>query len=259
MNKNELRMVEVLKELKEKFNIVGIKSEFEAEGMRIDELTKLNKVIYSAGLESTIKIGGCEAVRDIDYTKVMGARGIMAPMIETPFAMRKFKQAFEKVYGPKEKSDKITVINIETKTAVENLKEILDEAEGFLDVVCVGRVDLSASLGLTRADINGETIFNLVYEISKEVKKRGMIMTIGGGISPEAIPFLKEIGNNIDRFETRKIMFPVDGVGDRYNEAIKLSMEFELLVLKNKREFYLEMANEDLARLEMLEERYKNL
>ncbi|MGL4108636.1 aldolase/citrate lyase family protein [Clostridium sp. LP20] len=257
MNNNELRMLEILRELKEKFNILGVKSEFEAEGTRTDEIVRLNEIIYRADLDSYIKIGGCEAVRDIDYTRVIGAKGIMAPMIETPFAMKKFVQSFKKVYG--EKNNKVVIINIETKTALENLNDILDVGEGFLDVVCVGRVDLSASLGLTRADINSDVIYEYVKTVAEATKKRKMIMAIGGGISPEAIPFLKKIDNDIDRFETRKIIFPKRAVGDRYNEAIRLSMEFEILYLNNKRDYYSVMANEDISRLEMLEKRFTEL
>ena len=64
----------------------------------MDELIMLNEVVFRADVDLFIKIGGCEAVRDLDQCKLLGASGIMAPMIETPFAMQKFVNAAQKVY-----------------------------------------------------------------------------------------------------------------------------------------------------------------
>ena len=98
MNCTEERMVEILKILKKDFGVIAVKSEFETEGSRKDELTKLRDIISKSGLKMYIKIGGCEAVRDLDDCKILGADGIMAPMIETPFAASKFKNAYNKVF-----------------------------------------------------------------------------------------------------------------------------------------------------------------
>ena len=97
MNTTEEKMVEILKILKKDYGVI-VKSEFETEGSRKNELTKLRDIISKAGLKMYIKIGGCEAVRDLDDCKILGADGIMAPMIETPFAASKFRKAFNKVF-----------------------------------------------------------------------------------------------------------------------------------------------------------------
>ena len=89
MNRTERKMLEILKELKNEHNVLAVKAEFEAEGSRTDELVKLNEIVSRADMNLFIKIGGCEAVRDLDQCKLLGARGIMAPMIESPFAMKK--------------------------------------------------------------------------------------------------------------------------------------------------------------------------
>ena len=98
MNTTEEKMVEILKILKKDYGVIAVKSEFETEGSRKNELTKLRDIISKAGLKMYIKIGGCEAVRDLDDCKILGADGIMAPMIETPFAASKFRKAFNKVF-----------------------------------------------------------------------------------------------------------------------------------------------------------------
>ena len=84
MNKQELQLLDSLKDLKETSGVIGIKAEFEAEGARMDELIGLRELVVRANLGFVIKIGGCEAVHDMNQAKLLGATGIMAPMIETP-------------------------------------------------------------------------------------------------------------------------------------------------------------------------------
>ena len=81
MNARERRMLDILKELRDEHNVLAIKAEFEAEGSRTDELVQLNEVIFRADMNLYIKIGGCEAVRDLDQCRLLGASGVMAPMI----------------------------------------------------------------------------------------------------------------------------------------------------------------------------------
>src|SRR6056297_3163881 len=100
---SEQKMFDILKKLRDEYGVEAVKAEFEAEGSRTDELVKLNEIVFRADLKMFIKIGGCEAVRDIDQCVLLGASGIMAPMIETPFAMGKFMQAAKKVYTEDER------------------------------------------------------------------------------------------------------------------------------------------------------------
>ncbi|MBP5620999.1 MAG: hypothetical protein J6X44_03185, partial [Thermoguttaceae bacterium] len=65
MNSLELKMVDALKDMKENHHVIGIKAEFEAEGTRLEEALRLKEVITKAGLDLTIKIGGCEAIKDM--------------------------------------------------------------------------------------------------------------------------------------------------------------------------------------------------
>lgn len=182
MNKTERKMLDILKCLKEEYDVIAIKAEFEAEGSRTDELVMLNEIIFRADMKLYVKIGGCEAVRDLDQCRMLGASGIMAPMIESPFAMKKFVGAANKVYG--DAVDDIEwIINAETTSCHKNLDTILDEAEGFLSTVSIGRVDLSASMGLSRAEINGDQVFEATKDIAERCKVRGFQVNFGGGIS----------------------------------------------------------------------------
>lgn len=256
MNRTERKMLDILKCLKEKHNIVAIKAEFEAEGSRTDELVMLNEVIYRANLDLYIKIGGCEAVRDLDQCRLLGATGIMAPMIESPFAMGKFINAAKKVYGDEWK-DIEWIINAETITCYENLEDIFTLGKGFLSTVSIGRVDLSSSMGLTRDEINGDAVLNVTKKIAEKSRKFGYKVNFGGGISFDAIRFITDMYPLNDRFETRKVVFNTTNDAEKLKAGIIKAMEFETLYLKNKCEFYDRMSKEDQTRLEMMKERLR--
>ena len=99
MNSNEKKLVKILEDLKENYGVFGIKAEFEAEGTRIEEGIRLKEIISAAGLGLTLKIGGCEAIRDMYDARIIGVDKIVAPMIETPFALKKFTESFLKVFS----------------------------------------------------------------------------------------------------------------------------------------------------------------
>lgn len=251
------KMLEVLKELKSEYDVVAVKAEFEAEGSRTEELIKLNEIIFRADMNLVVKIGGCEAVRDLDQCRLLGANGIMAPMIETPFAMKKFVGAAKKVYG--QEVDNIEwIINAETKTCLQNFDEIIKEGKGLLNTIAIGRVDFSSSMGLTREDINGEEVYKGAKYFAKKAKENNLTVGFGGGICFESIPFIQKMDGLSDKFETRKIVFKYFSDEEKLKKAILKAMEFEYLYLESKYEFYYRMANEDRERMEMLKKRLES-
>ena len=254
MNTTKKRMLDILRELKNEYGGIAVKAEFEAEGSRLDELIMLNEVVFRADMDIFIKIGGCEAVRDLDQCKLLGASGIMAPMIESPFAMQKFVNAAHKVYKNRVK-DIEWIINTETKTCLENLDDIFNVGEGFLNTISIGRVDLSSSMGLSRSDIDGDLVFNTASNIAEKAKKRNLTVGIGGGVSVNSLMFFLRLQQFLDKFETRKIVFRMTDNEKLLKSGLILAMEFEMLYLKNKCDFYQEMALEDRERLKVLEQR----
>ncbi len=261
MNNLELKMLEALKDLKANHHVVGIKAEFEAEGTRLEEALRLKEVVTKAGLDLIIKIGGCEAIKDMFDARVIGVKGIVGPMIETPYAMSKYVKATHFVFPEEERAQMDFFINVETKTGYDNLDAMITHPS-FSEVagVVLGRVDMTGSMGLTREDINSETIFNIALEMSKKLQKIGKKLVIGGGVSAHSLPFFSKLPH-LNRFETRKIIFEAQPALQDPNadKGILKAVGFELMWLKNKRDFYGMIFKEDEQRLVMLEARYKKL
>src|SRR5689334_5852268 len=93
MNTLEKSMVDLLCELRDKYHVTSVKAEFEAEGTRMEEAMRLKEVSMKAGLDLTIKVGGCEALKDMFEAASLGTKNLVAPMVESPFALRKFLEA----------------------------------------------------------------------------------------------------------------------------------------------------------------------
>lgn len=251
MNREEQKMLDSLFELKEVYGVYGIKAEFEAEGARMDELINLRELILRADLKFVTKIGGCEAVHDMRQCKLLGATGIMAPMIETPFAMSKFVSAAKRVYGEDLESVE-WIINAETKTCLANYKEILEAGKGFLNAVTVGRSDLSASMDIDRKDIESKPVFDATRELLQMSRNAGHTTNFGGNIGKESIPFIMGMSDVADRVETRKVIITMDTDENKLYKAIHKALDFELQWLLNKKLYYARLSAEDESRIERM-------
>jgi hypothetical protein len=263
MNQYEKKMLEILRQGREEFGVVATKAEFEAEGTRTDELLRLLEIANKADVGLALKVGGCEAIRDMLEARQFGVRYIIAPMVETPYALSKYIAAKDKVYSPEEQEDVCFLFNLETITAFENLEPMLALAAGQpgCDGVVFGRVDFSGSIGTGRDGIESERVTASVETAARACLEHGLQFVVGGAVSIDALANLQRFkAVHLTRFETRKVVFSGAALDSpNLSQALRQAVHFELLWLLNKREYYGLMHREDQTRIEMLESRWKVL
>ena len=147
-----------------------------------------------------------------------------------------------------ERSDTGTefLFNMETISCFENRDEVLDLAQRDSEGCVFGRVDFVGSKNLSRDAISSDETTNDVLKAAEGCKRRGLDLVVGG-VSIDTVPSLRAMKEtHLTRFETRKIVF---GAGSLDSDAIERGLlsavDFELNWLKNKREFYETIFNED--------------
>ena len=263
MNKLFLDLEHSLKRLLVTNNLLAIKAEFEAEGTRIDELAFLSDLCCKHNVPLTLKIGGPTAQRDVYEAFQLGATNIMAPMIESEFAVSNFAKIFLKYYKSFRglKNNTNLFINIESEKAIDNFDSILDKIVDQkipIQSLVVGRSDLSASLGIN--DVNNEKIFDISRLILQKSKKHSLNLAIGGNLTRSSFEFIKSLSKlGLYAFESRKCTFKVkdDFSNKHFNDLILMGLEFELAWLNYKKEIYSIRSQEETLRIRSIESRIR--
>ncbi len=244
-----------LTQLKQKFRLSAVKSEFEAEGASFRDLVRLRRWTARQDIALHLKIGGMEAIRDIKDALDLGVDGLIAPMVESPFGVTKFTEAVGSVFSGR---DVYKSINIETRTAVLHIDNILNEAKGKVENVTIGRTDLSNSYFDEEIKPDCEFITNLIRKISDKVHAVGLTLTVGGSITAKSINWFKEnresLEGRIASIETRKIILPIESFLEK-EHALEEALRFEELYLRAKLETEKFLSQADQDRLAKLKSR----
>ena len=111
---NTSKLIKKLRYLKS-LGVVGVKQSLEDEGASFEEIALMRKITRKAGLNLNVKIGGCEAKNDIYFCKGIKTNSIVAPMVESLYALKKFLQI------SKVGTNIPLLVNIETISAIRNL------------------------------------------------------------------------------------------------------------------------------------------
>ena len=256
MKRQEKEMVGVLELLKSDHGVTHVKVAMEAEGILLGEILRTKIITMTAGIGLSIKIGGCEAITDTRIAAEHETDILLAPMIESRFALEKFLDMASDQFDEKELVEKTLLINIETLTGSENITDILSASNvDLLDGIVVGRTDLSGALKLS--DVNHSDVLKATRDVFTEAKKKSIHCLIGGGISEKTIPFMNDLGDLVDGFETRKVVF-YNGVpaGNDLGEAIHQALKFEYLWYLWRRDTYGRLSREDAGRIDKMTARF---
>lgn len=231
------------------FSMVGVKTSFEDEGAHPFNVYKLRNVTNKLGIDLNLKIGGAEAKTDFNMGIEMGCDSIVAPMIESPFALSKFI-TYSKDY------DITRGINIESKQGIQNLESILDSKYiEHLDYICIGRSDLAASY---EANVLSDEFCDLVSNTLAMIKDREIQTCMGGTFDVRSRDFVEHLHDNglIDKVETRYIIFKTDKkFVNNFEESVTHALEFEYEYMKMLYEGKVDKMNEYSGRYEVIKKR----
>jgi hypothetical protein len=238
--------------------LIGIKTSFEDEGATFNETIRLKQVCNEAKTKVTLKIGGPEAIRDLKDSLIIGVKGIVAPMVESAFALKKFIDAVH-THIDKDVVDTLQInVNIETINAVNAIDEILgiDQANTLYGVT-VGRVDLVSSMGKDRSYVNSEEVYKHAKKVFSVAKEKGLKACLGGAVTVESFNFMKKLHSEglLDKFETRYAIFDPSITLRNLSKALSKGQRFEYEWLLSKSESYSKMADQDMKRIKMIQDR----
>lgn len=258
MNTNEIKCVNILTDMVENDGLIGIKTSFEDEGALFNDVVKLKNICDNARIPITLKIGGPEAIRDLKDSILLGVDGVVAPMVESKFGLHKFLEAVKNNIPYSDIENLHLNINIETITAVNCIDMILDyENINMLNGITIGRVDLVSSMGKDREYVNNDEIYSMVKTIFTKVKQKNLKACIGGAISVDSYNFLERLNSEglLDKFETRYAIYDPSIALKNFGRALYNGQLFEYELLMNRRNYYMNFANQDNNRLGMMEKR----
>ena len=248
-------MVDKLFVLSKSYNVVGIKQSFEDEGAILDDVMIMRRITEMCGLSMYVKIGGCEAVTDINNCVSMGINSIVAPMVETEFALKKFIDAVNLIKGIE------FYFLCESCNSYNNLDSILGSKPAKdLDGIVVGRSDLTKSYGLDKSHVDDEKICDIVQNILIKAKKMDLKTTMGGNISTNSANFIKNLYNKklLDKIETRNVVVELnDSNIINFSDTIKSILSFEIDWLTFKALNYNSVGNSYLERAKILRGRIR--
>lgn len=235
-----------------KFSVVGVKTSFEDEGAHPLNVYKLRNVTNKVGLDLNIKIGGAEAKTDFKMAMEMGSDSVVAPMIESPFALSKFTE-YSKHH------DITRGINIESKQGITNLGSILDSKySDNIDYICIGRSDLANSYERSGNYILSDEFCNVVTDALTMIKHKGLMTCMGGTLESRSYDFVKFLYENklIDKVETRYIIFKVDdNFISNFDDAITQALIFEYEYMKTLYEDKMSEMKEYSQRCDVIKKR----
>ena len=200
----------------------NLKVETEAEGADFAKVAAVKTLADTLEIPLYVKIGGVEALSDINQLIDMGIPGVIAPMVESEFALEKFAEATSG------RGFLWRALTIETRTAYENIDAILERARDFgIQGITIGRGDLAASMKL-KGDENHMSVMQATKEIAARSKEKGFWTTIGGRMDMASFSAVaSHQGLEFDAVETRRVAITRDDSKPEFKKALQGAIYLE--------------------------------
>lgn len=235
-----------------------LKAEFEGEGSMFADVASLTQLSKSCRVPINIKLAGAEALRDLYELSYLGVNGVIAPMIESPFAVVKFREAVKRVQKI-HNFDKVSVL-VESKVGLQNLPQIVSEFDDTINSLIIGRGDLRASL-INSEDyshsIDSDNFTEFITDSLSSFANSGFKIGMGGKLSIKTLDMLTKhsrLADLLDFIETRKIVLPTKLVLAQPS-LLKAAIKVEKLYINRKMNYYNSMLNDEATRALLLESR----
>ena len=136
------RLINQLKILK-KLGASGVKQSLEDEGVSFKDIEIMRILTKNTKLKLNVKIGGCEAKNDILFCSNLKVDSIVAPMVESSYALKKFIQTVPKEYLGN------LFINLESKTAFSNINKIVNKLNPKYGLIIDGGFSVKSTICLS--------------------------------------------------------------------------------------------------------------
>ena len=223
--------------------ICGLKTGTEIEDMGYDEILFMRQISRNI-VPLTVKIGGPEARQDIRSCLKMGIDCILAPMVESVYALNNFVSTVLEISEEEEYVLPELAMNLESATAYRNLDDMI-ASRSFeqLSHVTIGRGDLSKSMHLS---VDDEVVITITARAIRKLKNSGKKTSVGGGLLPQSAMMLAAAINS-HKFNTRHVVV-ANSKEYRKNPSMHVykALQFELELyaamadaFPERKEFYL--------------------
>jgi len=213
-----------LGDLKEFYGLTALKTGTEVEDMSFDDV-RILKAMCRDIVPLFVKIGGPEARNDIRELTDIGVDGLIAPMIESPYALKNYIHTMRELLSPVAYERVEKGINLETITGFQNMNAILSSPDARdLAQITAARSDLSGSMELSPDDDRVMEICSVIVARSREYDLR---TSVGGSITPRIAEKIKTLIRP-DTLNTRHMVIDCDVLDREPENVIRRHLRFEV-------------------------------
>jgi len=229
LTSEELTLRKMADELRKKYGCLGMKISTEDMGESFEWINLVANKILADTLPVYVKIGGPNARGDIKQAYRLGVAGILAPMVESPYALKDYIQALRTIIPRNVLDNMLRGVNAETITCYEKFDDMLKIPEiKELNHISVARGDLSKSI---RKSMDDPETLRISKEMVEKVKKTGIPVSVSTS-TPNSARLVAETIKP-DKVNAAHVYISVHEVSDVY-EAFKKGLLFENALMKYK-------------------------